>query len=258
MLKADALAQFAATSPESLARRIGVGNGAGAGFGALYQQVQGEVADFIQNGAPGSTSAPPALSVEGWLHQSRLSGASVADEAGAASASGVSASTQQAFLSDIAPWAAETGAQLGVAPHLVAAHAALESGWGQKPLRQADGRDTHNLFSLKSGNAWSGDSTDALTTEFENGQAVKQAGRFRSYPDYASAFRDYAHLLKDSPRYQSALNVGGDAHAFAQALARGGYATDPAYADKLARVAEQVKAQASGAAARSAPLQSRD
>jgi flagellum-specific peptidoglycan hydrolase FlgJ len=33
------------------------------------------------------------------------------------------------------------------------------------------------------------------------------------------------------------------ARAFAQGLARGGYATDPAYADKLARVAAQLKPQ---------------
>jgi len=45
------------------------------------------------------------------------------------------------------------------------------------------------------------------------------------------------------PRYRGALNVGSDARAFAQGLARGGYATDPAYADKLARVAARLQSR---------------
>ncbi len=65
---------------------------------------------------------------------------------------------------------------------------------------------------------------------------------------------NYARLMKTSPRYQAALRgasgataaaAGGStaanpaeqrANAFAQGLQRGGYATDPAYADKLTRV----------------------
>lgn len=232
------------------------------GFSSLFTQVHDEVSDFIQNGSS-SGFTEPALNAEGWALRQRLQqdpaaspmAATVLEEAGASSpASGTEA--QQDFLTSITPWARQTAERLGVEPHLVAAHAALESGWGQKPLRQADGRDTHNLFSLKAGSRWSGDSASAATTEFVQGQARHQNERFRSYPDHASAFQDYAQLLLDNPRFKGALNTGGDARAFAQGLARGGYATDPAYADKLARVAEQVKAQVQGATAR--PLQSRD
>jgi flagellar protein FlgJ len=38
-------------------------------------------------------------------------------------------------------------------------------------------------------------------------------------------------VLLDNPRYRAA--TGSDAGAFAQGLARGGYATDPHYAAKL-------------------------
>lgn len=220
-------------------------------FRQLYRDVHSEVADFIEHGS--SSAEVPALSTEGWMHQSRLQAGAQVSEPGLADGP-----AQQAFLNTIAPWAEESATRLGVAPHLVAAHAALESGWGQKPLRQADGRDTHNLFSIKAGGAWSGGSATSLTTEFEQGQPVKQQARFRSYPDYASAFRDYTRLLQDSPRYRGALNVGDDAQAFALGLARGGYATDPAYADKLARIASAVKASASKAPGLAAAAHSRD
>ena len=70
---------------------------------------------------------------------------------------------------------------------------------------------------------------------------LERSERFRSYPDSASAFRDFPRLLLDSPRYQAALNTGADAVAYAQALQRGGYASDPAYAEKLARIAARLQ-----------------
>ncbi|MGE5451522.1 MAG: flagellar assembly peptidoglycan hydrolase FlgJ [Acidobacteriota bacterium] len=203
------------------------GMGGSAGFQALFNQVQGEVADFIANG---STEAPaPALNAQGWLVQQRLQAPT---------------ESQQAFLDQIAPWAQTSAAELGVAPELVAAHAALESGWGQKPLRLANGQDSLNVFSIKAQGGWQGPAVSATTTEYEQGQPVKQTEAFRAYPDYAAAFRDYTQLLTRNPRYQGALRVGDDAQAFAQGLARGGYATDPHYADKLTSVAAMVKARA--------------
>ena len=60
--------------------------------------------------------------------------------------------------------------------------------------------------------------------------------RFRAYGSYAESFADYAQLMKASPRYQTVLASAGSAAGFAQGLQRAGYATDPAYADKLTRV----------------------
>ncbi|KAK0350290.1 Mannosyl-glycoprotein endo-beta-N-acetylglucosaminidase, partial [Friedmanniomyces endolithicus] len=146
-----------------------------------------------------------------------------------------------AFLDSIAPWARQAARQLGVAPELVQAHAALESGWGQRPLRTADGASSHNLFGIKAGAGWEGAAGESTTTEYVNGAALKTRERFRAYPDAASAFQDYARVLTDNPRYRAALNTGNDAQAFAQGLARGGYATDPGYAAKLARIAASLQ-----------------
>jgi flagellar protein FlgJ len=209
--------------------------GGGSGFGQTFARVQGEVADFIQNG--GGASAPD-LTPEGSLWRAR-SAASVlaAPEADEKSTS----EDQQAFLESIAPWAKEAADKLGVAPELVQAHAALESGWGQRPIRAGDGASSHNLFGIKASGKWDGAVAESATTEYVGGAALKTKERFRAYPDAASAFRDYAQMLLDNPRYKGAIGAGDDAHAFAQGLAKGGYATDPAYASKLARLAGKLQ-----------------
>jgi peptidoglycan hydrolase FlgJ len=223
------LAPTAATAPT----RPSQGLGGGTGFGGVFGQVQNEVSEFIRNG--GGASHAPQLTPDGSLWRARAVQAVASGEDGAAS------STQQAFLDSIAPWAREAADKLGVAPELVSAHAALESGWGQHPLTTGAGASSNNLFGIKAGAGWHGAVSESATTEYVHGAAVKTSARFRAYPDQASAFRDYAAVLLENPRFRGAVGAGSDAQAFAQGLAKGGYATDPAYADKLARLASKVK-----------------
>lgn len=209
---------------------------AAGSFGSVFKQVQGEVARFIEQGGGNATSLNPQG--RAYLEQSQP-----VNVLGSINQGGEIGETQQQFLASIKPWTEETGARLGVAPEIVAAHAALESGWGQRPLRQGTGADTNNLFGIKAGGKWQGDVASNMTTEYEagSGTALKKTERFRSYPDQASAFRDYAQVLLDNPRYRAALNTGADAGAFAQGLARGGYATDPNYAAKLTQLATRLQ-----------------
>jgi flagellar protein FlgJ len=76
----------------------------------------------------------------------------------------------------------------------------------------------------------------ATTTEYVNGTAVKTQEKFRAYSSYAESFQDYAKMLQSNPRYASVMQSGGDAASFARSLQAAGYATDPLYADKLARI----------------------
>ncbi|MCS3394430.1 glucosaminidase domain-containing protein [Burkholderia thailandensis] len=152
-----------------------------------------------------------------------------------------------AFLERILPYAREAGEALSVSGDLVAAHAALESGWGRRPLTTGDGANTHNLFGIKAGANWAGRVADVLTTEYVGGESIKTVERFRAYPDYRSAFADYAALLRGSSRFREVVGTGDDAAAFASALARGGYATDPAYSSKLQRIAADVAASRAAA-----------
>jgi len=214
--------------------------GGGAGFSTAFQAVQADVATFIaEGGGPSLGGADTPLTADGAALRARLASQAIGGTEAPDGAAGIDGDARQQFLSSIRPHAEVAAAKLGVSPDIVAAHAALESGWGQRPLRNGT-VDTNNLFGIKAGSQWQGDVAANVTTEYEHGAAVRKVEKFRSYPDQASAFRDYADLLASNPRYQNALNAGSDAHAFASGLARGGYATDPAYAQKLSKLAAKI------------------
>lgn len=140
--------------------------------------------------------------------------------------------------------AAQAEKQTGIPGAFMIAQAAHETGWGRKEIRHADGSPSYNLFGIKAGGDWKGPVAEVTTTEYVNGKAVKTKAQFRAYSSYAESFADYAKLMKDSPRYakltEQAATRSADAQAsastFARGLQRAGYATDPAYADKLTKV----------------------
>ena len=212
-----------------------------AGAGASFRQVHADVARYIagtDTPAGAAPSAGSALTADGAALRARLAARAIGGSdapSGVSGEAGITDDVQQAFLEAIRPHAEAAAARLGVAPELVAAHAALETGWG----RHAPG---NNMFGIKAGGSWQGAVQALATLEVEDGVARHRNERFRGYGDLAASFQDYAGLLLENPRYRRALNTGGDAQAFAHALQAGGYATDPAYADKLGRVAASIKA----------------
>ena len=139
------------------------------------------------------------------------------------------------FISSVWPHAVAASQTTGIPGQFLVGHAALESGWGKAEPRFADGRPSYNLFGIKAGGGWQGATVETTTTEYVNGVAEKRVERFRAYGSYAEAFKDYAQLLAQSPRYAGVVG-SRDAASFAQGLQRAGYATDPAYAAKLERV----------------------
>jgi flagellar protein FlgJ len=143
------------------------------------------------------------------------------------------------FLAALRPHAERAEAVTGVPARFMLAQAALESGWGERQIRSADGRASHNLFGIKAGAGWEGARVEATTTEYRAGLPLRMTQSFRAYADYDEAFADYAALLRR--RYGDAVAAGNDAAGFSRALARGGYATDPAYADKLRAVIASVE-----------------
>ena len=149
----------------------------------------------------------------------------------------VSADTaaKRAFVERLWPHAEEASRATGIPAHFMIAQAALETGWGKSELRHKDGSTSFNLFNIKTGRRWEGNSLQVTATENANGQAVIETSRFRSYTSYAEAFRDYARMLSTSPRYADVVGQT-DAASFAKGLQKAGYATDPMYADKLTRI----------------------
>lgn len=145
---------------------------------------------------------------------------------------------KQTFLETMKPHAEAAAAVTGVPARYILAHAALESGWGEREIRGQNGEASYNLFGIKASRNWDGASVQTLTTEYRQGMPMKLAQNFRAYDDYSAGFTDYAMLLKS--RFGAALAEGANGDSFANGLAAGGYATDPAYAGKLKSVIASV------------------
>ncbi|MBV2234789.1 MAG: flagellar assembly peptidoglycan hydrolase FlgJ [Sterolibacterium sp.] len=141
------------------------------------------------------------------------------------------------FIEQVWPHAQQASRATGIPAHFMVAQAALETGWGKAEPRLPDGSPSHNLFGIKASRDWSGPVVESMTTEVVNGLAQREKARFRVYASHAEAFQDYARLLASSPRYADVLGTR-DAVSFARGLQQAGYATDPLYASKLARIIE--------------------
>jgi len=147
------------------------------------------------------------------------------------------------FLRTMRPHAEQAAREIGVDPDALLAQAALETGWGRSVPCNAQGGCSFNLFGIKAGSQWSGATVNVPTLEFESGIPVRKVERFRAYDSPADSFRDYAALIRDSARYANVRGAGDNVEAFASALQQGGYATDPQYAQKIAAVADEVRAR---------------
>ena len=142
----------------------------------------------------------------------------------------------QKFQDKLESHAQEASAATGIPAKFMLGQAALETGWGKREIRNADGTNSHNLFGIKAGKGWTGKTTDVVTTEYVNGVPQRRVEKFRAYDSYADSFKDYARLLSKNPRYEKVLANANDAAGFARGLQRAGYATDPLYAAKLERI----------------------
>lgn len=154
---------------------------------------------------------------------------------GAVDASEGSSVSGRDFVNRVWPHAVDAAKSLGVPPHFLVAHSALESGWGKSEIRAPDGSPTYNVFGIKAGRSWQGASVEVQTTEYVDGVAQTTREKFRVYGSYGEAFQDYANLLRGSPRFSGVLGQQ-DGTRFANSLQQSGYATDPLYADKLGRI----------------------
>jgi flagellar protein FlgJ len=199
-----------------------------AQFADKMSGLPGGLADMIarqlERQTTGGTVAPAALAP--------ASAANAPDSFGDAKVT----PTQEEFLRMHQTSARAAEAQSGIPATFMVAQAAHESGWGKREILNADGSSSHNLFGIKAGSGWTGKVAEVTTTEVIDGQPRKVVAKFRAYASYDESFRDYAQLMKDSPRYAAVVAAGNNAQGFAQGLQRAGYATDPAYADKLTRV----------------------
>lgn len=131
--------------------------------------------------------------------------------------------------------AAKASAKLSSVPaSFTVAQAALESAWGESMLA----RQGKNLFGVKADSSWQGDVLTINTREFLHGTWVMVPALWRKYTDWQTCMDDHAAFLHQNRRYAACFQcTSGD--AFARAVAKAGYATDPDYAAKLASIITQ-------------------
>lgn len=141
------------------------------------------------------------------------------------------------FVQTIWPIAQKVGKEMGVEPKAIISQAALETGWGKYIIHESDGKNSHNLFGIKSDKRWDGAAANVSTLEYRNGVAKKEIAAFRSYDSYEHSLKDYAKFVKNSSRYENAVKQGSSIKGYAEGLQNGGYATDPNYAKKIQRIA---------------------
>lgn len=131
----------------------------------------------------------------------------------------------QAFVNSLLPVAESWAQKSGIPTDYLLAAAAHESGWGSTPGNM--------LFGIK------GPGTSQQTWEMVNGTPTPTTASFATYPDANSAFADFVHLVTQG-RYAGAyqrFQQSGDPAQFFRDLTSAGYATDPAWGDKIARMA---------------------
>ena len=136
-----------------------------------------------------------------------------------------------AFLMRIAPRAIMVAQELGIDPRIVAAQAALETGWGKSVKG-------NNLFGIKShGKA---DGMMVQTHEVLGGKRQKITDSFRQYESFDDSIEDYGLFLRENKRYQPMLEADTLDEQIT-ALGKSSYATDPQYAKKIADIAKSKR-----------------
>jgi flagellar protein FlgJ len=152
--------------------------------------------------------------------------------------------TPAEFVHRVLPTISRAARALGVDPKGLLAQAALETGWGQRMPRTADGALSLNIFGVKAGEEWSGARATSDSVEFANGVATPRRSTFRAYGSIEESVADFAKLLKNSPRYRDAIAAGADPVAYVQTIGKSGYATDPEYGNKLNQILKSDTLQA--------------
>ncbi|HFU4514697.1 TPA: N-acetylmuramoyl-L-alanine amidase, partial [Streptococcus suis] len=139
---------------------------------------------------------------------------------------------QQSFFNNILPAIQQVSQKNSIVTSVMLAQSILESGWGTSQLAT----NAYNIFGIKADSSWKGNTYTVQTKEVVNGKTITVEKQFRAYKsllesisDYGSFFTSTAWRIKN---YGSFLQATSYETALTSLLASG-YATDPAYAEKL-------------------------
>ena len=148
---------------------------------------------------------------------------------------------QRSFIDKLLPIAEKAGGELGLDPKMLVAQAALETGWGKHLVNHPNGTSSFNLFNIKAGSKWQGDTVSKEVVEYRGGISMQQKSQFRAYDSFQDSFNDYVDFIKQNARYSQALEQSHSPEKYMQALHQAGYATDPAYSKKVTHVYQRME-----------------
>ena len=135
-------------------------------------------------------------------------------------------SVQTDFIAQIRDAALEVQRQYHVPASLVIAQALWESRSGQSGLSTK----ANNYFGMKVNSHWNGATIVLPTHEEENGVMKLTHATFRAYDSLRDSVMDYGRVL--ASRYAGVVTAS-NGYAAADAVQKGGYATDHSYAENL-------------------------
>ncbi|MDX1735830.1 MAG: flagellar assembly peptidoglycan hydrolase FlgJ, partial [Halioglobus sp.] len=99
------------------------------------------------------------------------------------------------YIRSVWDHAVDAAGRIGLDPLVLVAQSALETGWGRKVIQAVDGRSSFNLFGIKAGGGWNGESAAVNTLEYRDGIAALERASFRVYDSLRDSFDDYVDFL---------------------------------------------------------------
>ncbi|QQS21800.1 glucosaminidase domain-containing protein [Candidatus Saccharibacteria bacterium] len=144
--------------------------------------------------------------------------------------------TQETFVKAYVDAAYAVGPAQGIPWEIILAQGGHESGWGGSKLTT----QANNFFGIKASSGWTGQTITMPTKEFVNGTWITVNASFRAYPDAQAGFAGYADFIHSNSRYAPALAYPNNPDEYIRAVAKAGYATDPAYVTSVIRAKEAV------------------
>lgn len=138
----------------------------------------------------------------------------------------------RAYVQQYASWAMEEQRRVGIPASITLAQGIYETGAGESELAT----QANNHFGIKCKKEWRGE-TFAHTDDAPN-------ECFRKYNSAKESYIDHSDYLKNSVRYSELFTHDvSNYHAWAKGLKKCGYATNPAYAQKLIKMVEDYDLQ---------------
>lgn len=159
--------------------------------------------------------------------------------------SDVQATPQSDFIAKLIKPAQANERATGIPASVAIGMAALETGWGRssmtgnvtvdKGLPTEKVYSVNTLFNIKCTSYVSPYQTGCVpikTAEYRpDGSVYYIVDEFRTYKDWGDSLLDYGRLLTTNSRYAKAFDYKAYPDQFVTEVRKGGYATDPKYAD---------------------------